>query len=615
MNRIFITILITTLFFLTSCGKAEINESKIYYSTGVVFTGTLDINNSYVGYVKGDKMVNLATKVGGKVSNIYVKEGDKVNKGQLLLKLDGSEAKVGYSSAGNIIDTLVSMKNYTKLMFDEQIKSMEAKVEQVKLGKNGLSTGLNDTKKITEAQLKTAKTGVEIAKANLKHTKSVLETKKSHIYDNMKSAIVGSVILNTNIIKFIDELLGVTEENKHKNDSFETYLAAKNTGLYNESKQKFREVNLVYLDYKKYYDENIDGKNPSNDVIFTALKKGEKTAEEIKSLLSITYDVLDASIDNVYFPATTINSYKNQISTFGTNIEASLLTVSGDYILGLKGSRQNLADFNNTYNMQIDLLEKQVKLAEDTLNKYIEMSKGQVNEVQTKSNVSVKQLDEILAGLESLKKQKESKLSEIDAKIDEAKGQLNSAGVMINNGKIVSPITGIVTKKMVEVGQVVGGGMPLLTVSNTDKLVIDVNVSEDVAKGLKLNDRVLLNIDGISKQVHGYISNINLSKDMITKKVGIEVTISENNGISIGSFTKVIFQNFSNSNKILISNDAIISKFMVPGVFIIDNGIIKFKNIKIINQNDKFSEVEGLKVGDEIIIKGKENLYDNQKLK
>lgn len=615
MNRIFITILITTLFFLTSCWKAEINESKIYYSTWVVFTWTLDINNSYVWYVKWDKMVNLATKVGGKVSNIYVKEWDKVNKWQLLLKLDWSEAKVWYSSAWNIIDTLVSMKNYTKLMFDEQIKSMEAKVEQVKLWKNWLSTWLNDTKKITEAQLKTAKTWVEIAKANLKHTKSVLETKKSHIYDNMKSAIVWSVILNTNIIKFIDELLWVTEENKHKNDSFETYLAAKNTWLYNESKQKFRKVNLVYLDYKKYYDENIDWKNPSNDVIFTALKKWEKTAEEIKSLLSITYDVLDASIDNVYFPATTINSYKNQISTFWTNIEASLLTVSWDYILGLKWSRQNLADFNNTYNMQIDLLEKQVKLAEDTLNKYIEMSKWQVNEVQTKSNVSVKQLDEILAWLESLKKQKESKLSEIDAKIDEAKWQLNSAWVMINNWKIVSPITWIVTKKMVEVWQVVWWWMPLLTVSNTDKLVIDVNVSEDVAKWLKLNDRVLLNIDWISKQVHWYISNINLSKDMITKKVWIEVTISENNGISIWSFTKVIFQNFSNSNKILISNDAIISKFMVPGVFIIDNWIIKFKNIKIINQNDKFSEVEWLKVWDEIIIKWKENLYDNQKLK
>ncbi len=615
MNRIFITILITTLFFLTSCWKAEINESKIYYSTWVVFTWTLDINNSYVWYVKWDKMVNLATKVGGKVSNIYVKEWDKVNKWQLLLKLDWSEAKVWYSSAWNIIDTLVSMKNYTKLMFDEQIKSMEAKVEQVKLWKNWLSTWLNDTKKITEAQLKTAKTWVEIAKANLKHTKSVLETKKSHIYDNMKSAIIWSVILDTNIIKFIDELLWVTEENKHKNDSFETYLAAKNTWLYNESKQKFREVNLVYLDYKKYYDENIDWKNPSNDVIFTALKKWEKTAEEIKSLLSITYDVLDASIDNVYFPATTINSYKNQISTFWTNIEASLLTVSWDYILGLKWSRQNLADFNNTYNMQIDLLEKQVKLAEDTLNKYIEMSKWQVNEVQTKSNVSVKQLDEILAWLESLKKQKESKLSEIDAKIDEAKWQLNSAWVMINNWKIVSPITWIVTKKMVEVWQVVWWWMPLLTVSNTDKLVIDVNVSEDVAKWLKLNDRVLLNIDWISKQVHWYISNINLSKDMITKKVWIEVTISENNGISIWSFTKVIFQNFSNSNKILISNDAIISKFMVPGVFIIDNWIIKFKNIKIINQNDKFSEVEWLKVWDEIIIKWKENLYDNQKLK
>ncbi len=615
MKKIYMLIFLLGLWFLSSCWVDKKTENTIYYSTWTVFSGTIDTNNSYVWYIKWDKMVNLATKVGGKVTNIYVKEWDKVNKWQLLLKLDWSEAKVWYSSAWNIINTLISMKNDTRLMFDEQIKSMEAKVEQVKLWKKWLATWLSDTKKITDAQLNTAKTWVETANANLEHTKSVLETKKTHIYDNMKDAIVWSVILDTNIVKFVDELLWVTEENKHKNDSFETYLAAKNTWLYNESKQKFRVVNLVYLDYKKYYDENIDWKNPSNDVIFIALKKWEKTAEEIKSLLSITYDVLDASIDNVYFPATTINSYKNQISTFWSNVEASLLTVSWDYVLWLKWSRQNLADFNNTYNMQIDLLEKQVKLAEDTLIQYTEMSKWQVNEVQTKSNVSDKQLDEILAWLESLKKQKQSKLSEIDAKIDEARWQLDSAWVMINSWKIFSPITWIITKKMVEVWLVVWWWMSLLTVSNTDKLVIDVNISEEVAKWLKLNDWVLLNIDWTSKQVHWYISNINLSKDIITKKVWIEITISENNGISIWSFTRVVFNNNSLKKEKLITNDAIISHFMIPWVYVLNDWIIKFKNIEILKQNDNYSVVNWLDIWDVIIVKWKENLYDGQVLK
>jgi len=615
MKKIFTLLLIISLFSLASCWKDNEKKEQIYYSTWVVFTWALNVNNSFVWYVKWDKMVSLATKVGGKVTNVYVKEWDKVKKWQLLLKLDWSEAKVWYSSAGNIINTLVSMKNDTKKMFDEQIKSMEAKVEQVKLWKKWLYTWLNDTKKITDAQLKTAKTWVETAKANLEHTKVVLETKRNHIYDNTKDAIVGSVILDTNIINFVDTLLWVTEENKHKNDVFETYLAAKNTWLYNESKQKFREVNKIYLDYKKFYDSEIDWKNPSNETIFTWLEKWEKTAEALKSLLSITYDVLDASISNVYFPETTINTYKNQVSTFWSDIEKSLLTVSWDYILWLKWSRQNLADFNKAYNMQIDLLEKQVKLSEDTLNQYTEMSKGQVNEVQTKSNVSDKQLDEILAWLESLKKQKESKLREIDAKIDEAKWQQNSAWVMINNWKILSPITWVVTKKMVEIGQVVWAWMPLITVSNDDKLIVNVNVSEELAKNIKLNDSVLLEIDWLEKQVHWYISNINLSKDMITKKVWVEVTISENNWISIWSFSKVIFNNNLWKNKLLIPNDAIISKFLVPGVYLLKDWKVIFKNINIINQNDNFSSIEWLNVWDIIITKWKDNLYDWEVLK
>ena len=119
---------------------------------------------------------------------------------------------------------------------------------------------LIDTINITNAQLETAKIWFETAKTNLEHTKLVLETKKWHIYDNMKDAVVWSVILDTNIINFIDNLLWVTEENKDKNDLFENYLAAKNTWLYNESKLKFRDVNKTYIDYKKYYDKYIDWK-------------------------------------------------------------------------------------------------------------------------------------------------------------------------------------------------------------------------------------------------------------------------------------------------------------------------------------------------------------------
>ncbi|MDD4151555.1 MAG: hypothetical protein PHR68_02995, partial [Candidatus Gracilibacteria bacterium] len=78
----------------------------------------------------------------------------------------------------------------------------------------------------------------------------------------------------------------------------------------------------------------------------------------------------------------------------------------------------------------------------------------------------------------------------------------------------------------------------------------------------------------------------------------------------------------------IIPNKAILSDMLVAGVYKIEEQaekcigdtkcvsskmkIAKFTNIKIIKQNDNFSLIEGLNIGDEIITDGKENISDGE---
>jgi multidrug resistance efflux pump len=607
---ILITILIVSSL-LTSCWNEDEQVQKKYYSTGSVFSGSIDLSNSYNWYIMWDQMVNLATKVWWRVTGVYFKEWDFVNKWDLLVELDSGEAKSWFSAADNVVNTLLEMKKSTNDMFDQQIQSMEAKVEQVRSWEKWLQNWLEDTITITNAQLQTAKTWVETAKANLDHTILVLDTKKTHIYDNSKEAIVWSIILDTNIINFVDEILWITDDNKDKNDSYEDYLSAKKTSNLTEAKLQFNKTYDLFNEYKDFYDNEIELKDPSKETILIGLNKWETLAEEFKNLLSITYDVIDSSIENVYFPSSTINTLKNTISTFWNNIESSLLTVSWEYILWLKWSRQWLDDFDKAYTMQVDLLEKQLLLAENTYNQYEAMSKWQIREVSTKADVSSSQLTEILAWLEWLKKQKESTINEIQAKINEAVWQRNWAWVMINNWKIISPIDWIIMSKNVEIGQVVWWGMPLLSVSNEDNLEVNILVWEDLAKKINLWDEVYLEIDWLKEQVIWTITNVLSSKDMITKKVWVEISLKNVwNNIQVWSYAKITFKNIWNINSIIIPNSSIISKFMIPWVYLLEDKVVKFKNIEIINGNDSFSEIKWLNVWDTIIINGKENIWD-----
>ena len=244
------------------------------------------------------------------------------------------------------------------------------------------------------------------------------------------------------------------------------------------------------------------------------------------------------------------------------------------------------------------------------------MSEWQIREISIKWDVSSSQFDEIESWLSALKKQKESSLNEIQAKINEAIWQRNSAWVMINNWEIRSPIDWIITSKFAEVWQVIWWGMPVLTVSNDKKLKLNINISENDVNNIQIWDEVLIEISWVEKQVNWKISNIFPSKDIITKKIWLEISFENtSNQVIIWSYAKVIFNDKSENIWIIIPNSAIISKFMIPWVYVLKDWIVTFKNIEIKKQNDNFSEISWLEIWDVIIIDWKENIWDWEELK
>jgi len=58
-----------------------------------------EIVNSYPGIVQSQGIVNVAFKTAGQLSKIYVKEGDKVRKEQLVAQLDTKDYNLGLSNA------------------------------------------------------------------------------------------------------------------------------------------------------------------------------------------------------------------------------------------------------------------------------------------------------------------------------------------------------------------------------------------------------------------------------------------------------------------------------------------------------------------------------------
>ena len=113
------------------------------------------------GEVRPVKFFNLTAEVSGRITNIYINEGDEVKKGQPLIKVDptqiseqvaGSVANVSAQAAdANAARTAVSTAQ-------QNVYSIEASLNS------------------SQAELERAKADLALAEANLKRNQPLLET-------------------------------------------------------------------------------------------------------------------------------------------------------------------------------------------------------------------------------------------------------------------------------------------------------------------------------------------------------------------------------------------------------------------------------------------------------
>lgn len=101
------------------------------------------------------------------------------------------------------------------------------------------------------------------------------------------------------------------------------------------------------------------------------------------------------------------------------------------------------------------------------------------------------------------------KLSSIDAAIEAARVQVENAALKLSYTNIKAPATGIVSKKAIEAGQVIGPGQPLMAITDPKDLWIVANFKEVQVAKMFDGQEVDIKIDAFpNKRFKGQIESI-----------------------------------------------------------------------------------------------------------
>ncbi len=173
--------------------------------------------------------------------------------------------------------------------------------------------------------------------------------------------------------------------------------------------------------------------------------------------------------------------------------------------------------------------------------------------------------------------------------------------------KITAPLTGIVTARLAEPGDVISENTHVLTVIVPTSLVIDVDVSSLLLSQLKLKETVLVRIDALgTKTFKGYVSRIHPTIAPRTRLGRIEIALRPlPQGVRVGQFCRVIIKSHI-SPRLTLPYTALRRDRAGEYVFIVDaDNKVQRQSVRSGRRlADRVEIVEGLKKEQVVVIKG-----------
>ncbi|NRU74234.1 efflux RND transporter periplasmic adaptor subunit [Clostridium beijerinckii] len=364
--------------------------------------------------------------------------------------------------------------------------------------------------------------------------------------------------------------------------------------------------------------------------LFTAKKEATTAVAASKTTVEVQIaKAQEKSLGDSY--KATLEAYQQGIVT--SKIAAKVVAVSiengqyvnaGDTIATLDD--QDIQNSIKTAQAQVEVSEQQVNSTQQQLNSsqvtlqklQILMDDAQRNYDRQKTlfdggaisktdfesaekalNTSKADYSSGLASIESAKASIESSKASLEAQ----KVNLQKAQNDLANTVIKAPISGVISDKTLNVGQMASQGAALAKVNDISSVYATIQVPQEKITGVKIGQAATITVDGNDKTYDGTIEAMDSAADATTRVFNCKVKIDNGDkSLLPGIFGKVQLISEEKAQVITVPISALAGNEGDYSVFLNDNGTAKKQKITIGETNENNVEItDGIKEGDQVI--------------
>ncbi|MCX8128717.1 MAG: efflux RND transporter periplasmic adaptor subunit [Clostridia bacterium] len=266
------------------------------------------------------------------------------------------------------------------------------------------------------------------------------------------------------------------------------------------------------------------------------------------------------------------------------------------------------------YNDAMDMYDK----TED-LYKEGQTSKQEFDNVKSRLDNATIQLDTAQKNLELIKgKAAKQSANAAFAQVGQAEAAVQLSAIQLDNTRIASPVSGVVSVRNIDVGEMVAAGSPVYTVINTDVLILEISITDKMLGRLSKGEKVGLKVNAVEgKEFEGNIDSISPAADSKTQLYTVKIRIDNKNlELKPGMFAKVSLPVEKKDSILTVPEECIVVESGVQYAYTVVGENVKRAPVETgISDGKTIEVINGLKSGDRVITEGQIFLHDGEKVK
>lgn len=242
------------------------------------------------------------------------------------------------------------------------------------------------------------------------------------------------------------------------------------------------------------------------------------------------------------------------------------------------------------------------------------ISKAQLDAAQLQRDVAEAQYDTTLQQRSVVRAgPRPEELEMARAQVAQVQAAATFARLQVASATITSPLSGTVTRRSIDPGELASPGIPLLAVARIDTVYVTLDLSETDLGKVRSGQSVAVQVGAYPDRVfRGTVREIAQTGDARTRVFKIKVVVeNHDHALKPGMFARGEITVGRTEGAMVIPRDAVITDSGQAAVFVAEDGAARQRAIRLGAMYGPVVRVlSGLRPGDSVIVSGQSGLSD-----